>query len=272
MTACIIGEQQRVVAHYKAHQHRAVVIVIGADVVYRLVQPQSVLVVFVRRRAGSRELLPAPGQRLSEITRRVSHRVVEDRLIVVRRQLIAPRTVGIGIGGCSRIGCRCVRIDVLFGNVAPVIVGVGYRLIRESVVLPDQFVRCVVRVRYADIALRNLGNVSVRIVLIGVRRITSVLVRRKQCGLRIIDAGFVGKRCIVIAVQSQPTLRDPSDRVVGVRHYLTISERRRQGSVVVVVWPDSGRVSGASGTCFLQLQDTKRRRFFCFFSGLEPSL
>ena len=110
-------------------------------------------------------------------------------------------------------------------------------MIREAVVFTNQLVCVVVGIGNAYRSLRDRGNVPVRIVLIGVRGITSVLVRRKQRGLRIIDAGFVGKRCIVIAVQSQPALRDPSDRVVGVRHYLTISERRRQGSVVAVVWP-----------------------------------
>ena len=144
----VVAEPQRVVPLDEPDQHLAVVVVVCNDVVDRLLQPQPVLVVAIgdRVRPGGdpRQLLPAPGQGLATIGRRVPHGVVGDRLIAVADQLVLPVTGGIAVGdrgdGRARVCGRGVGVDVLCGQVPPAVVGIRHRLVREGVVLPDQFV------------------------------------------------------------------------------------------------------------------------------------
>ena len=141
----VVAEPQRVVPLDEPDQYTAVVVVVCNDVVDRLLQPQPVLVVAVGDGVCStgdpRQLLPAPGQSLAPVGRRVPHGVVGDRLIAVADQLVFPVPGGIAVGdrGDGRAGVcgRGVGVDALGSQVPPDVVGIRHRLVREGVVLPD---------------------------------------------------------------------------------------------------------------------------------------
>ena len=168
----VVAEPQRVRPLDEPDQHAAVVVVVRSDVADRLLQPQPVLVVAVgdRVRPGSdpRQLLPAPGQSLAPVGRRVPHGVVGDRLRTVADQLVFPAAGRIAIGdrACGRawILRRGVGVDVLLRQVPPAVVGVRHRLIREPVVLPHQLVGAVVLVGDGSRPLSDRGYVPVVVV------------------------------------------------------------------------------------------------------------
>ena len=152
LASSVIGEPQRIAALREPDQHAAVVVVVRSDVVDRLLQPQPVLVVAVgdhiRPGGDPRQLLPAPGQSLASVGRRVPHGVVGDCLIAVAYKLVLPIPGGIGIRdrlrGRAGVCGRGIGIDALDGQVPPQIVGIRHRLVGEPVVLPDQLVGTVV--------------------------------------------------------------------------------------------------------------------------------
>ena len=154
--------------------------------VLRFLLPQAVRVVsegiVVCPAAYTRQLLPAPGQSLAPVGRRVPHSVVADRLSVVTDQLVLPVTGGIGIWnrlcGGARILRRCVGIDLLLRQVPPAVVGIRHRLIREPVVLPDQLVGPVVLVCNRDGPPGDRGYIPVVVVDVG--RIATALVNDQQ--------------------------------------------------------------------------------------------
>ena len=184
----VVAEPQRVVPLGEPNQHLPVVVVVCNDVVDRLLQPQPVLVVAVgdRVRPGGdpRQLLPAPGQSLAPVGRRVPHGVVGDRLIAVADQLVLPVTGGIAVGdrGDGRAGVcgRGVGVDVLLRQVPPAVVGVGHRLVGELVVLPDQLVGSVVLVGDGSRPPGDRGYVPVVVVGVGIGVVAPVLVAGQQ--------------------------------------------------------------------------------------------
>ena len=182
----VVAEPQRVVPLNEPNQHTAVVVVVCNDVIDRLLQPQPILVVAagdrVRPVGDPRQLLPTPGHSLAPVGRRVPHGVVGDRLIAVADQLVLPVTGGIAVGdrgdGRARVCGRGVGVDVLCGQVPPAVVGIRHRLVREGVVLPDQFVCAVVLVGDEGAPPSDRGYVPV--VVVGVGCVVAVLVAVQQ--------------------------------------------------------------------------------------------
>ena len=187
----VVAEPQRVVPLDEPDQHTAVVVVICMDIIFRIgmvlrfLLPQAVRVVsegiVVCPAAYTRQLLPAPGQSLAPVGRRVPHGVVDDRLSVVADQLVLPAAGRIAIGdracGCARILRRCVGIDLLLRQVPPQVVGIRHRLIGEPVVLPDQLVCAVVLVGDEGAPPSDRGYVPVVVVGVGIGVVAPVLVR-----------------------------------------------------------------------------------------------
>ena len=150
----VVAEPQRVVPLDEPDQHTAVVVVICMDIIFRIgmvlrfLLPQAVRVVsegiVVCPAAYTRQLLPMPGQAFAPVAGGVPHGVVDDRLSVVAGQLIIPFPGGITVGdrgdGRTRVCGRGVGVDLLLRQVPPDVVGIRHRLVREGVVLPDQFV------------------------------------------------------------------------------------------------------------------------------------
>ena len=67
----------------------------------------------------------------------------------------------------------------------PQVVGIGHRLVREGVVLPDQLVRAVVFIGDRGASLRDLGYVPVVVVVVDVGRVAAVLIADQQ-GLKTL--------------------------------------------------------------------------------------
>ena len=150
----VIAEPQRIVTLDEPDQHTAVVVVICMDIIFRIsmvlrfLLSQAVRVVsegiVVCPAAYTRQLLPMPGQAFAPVAGGVPHGVVDDRLIAVADQLVLPVPGGITVGdrgdGRTRVCGRGVGVDLLLRQVPPDVVGIRHRLVREGVVLPDQFV------------------------------------------------------------------------------------------------------------------------------------
>ena len=191
----VVAEPQRIVPLDEPDQHLPVVVIVCNDVIDRLLQPQSILVVAVRDyvRSGSdpRQLLPAPGQCLATVRRRVPHGVVGDRLIAVADQLVLPAARGIDIRDrvdrIGRIRRRGVGVDLLLGNVPPDVVGIGRRLIGELVVLPDQLVGTVVFIGNGGRPLSDRDYVPIVIVCVFIGLVAVILITEQK-----EDLGSVG--------------------------------------------------------------------------------
>ena len=189
----VVAEPQRVVPLDEPDQHFPVVVVVCNDVVDRLLQPQSILVVavgdYVRSVSDPCQLLPAPGQSLAPVGRGVPHGVVGDRLSVVAGQLIIPFPGGLDVRdrACGRawILRRGVGIDALLRQVPPAVVGVRHRLIREPVVLTDQLVGSVVFIGNGGRPSGDRGYVPVVVVSVGIGVVAAVLYTDSRAGGRL---------------------------------------------------------------------------------------
>ena len=242
----VVAEPQRVVLLDEPDQHLAVVVIVCNDVVDRLLQSQSVLVVAVGNRirpvGDPRQLLPTPGQSLATVGRRVPHGVVDDRLIAVADQLVLPVPGGITVGdrgdGRARVLRRGVGVDTRGSQVPPDVVGIRHRLVGELVVLPDQLVCAVVLVGDEGAPPSDRGYVPVVVVGVFIGVVAAVLVRGQQRRLGTVIPRHVGQVGIVVAGKPQPPLCDPANGVVGHRQHLPVGEGGRHGTVVLVVGVD----------------------------------
>ena len=123
--------------------------------VHRLRDPMAFMVIGVcdrvrpvRRGGELPPLLPGETETVI-ITEGVPYRVIADRVPVIRRQLVLPVTVRIGIGvrNCRSPCYRASRLVCVFGcgcDVPAEVVGIDDGLIEIKVVFPDQLVQIVV--------------------------------------------------------------------------------------------------------------------------------
>ena len=148
-----VVEVKCIVRAHVRHELAAVPDVAAGAAVHRLFGAQSGVVVGKRKRRAvllhGRQLPPAlPRHAPAAVVRRVAYAVVGYGFAVVRRQEIAPYGVAVGIAYRDGIGSLPVRI-VVFGfreDVPAEVVGIVPRLVRRSIVLPDELVQAVVGV------------------------------------------------------------------------------------------------------------------------------
>lgn len=229
-------------ASSRGNEDGAVVVVVSGGTVDVFGQAETVLIVSVSYVVGAiiggDELFPLPTHGIAKVGSGVAHFVVRDGLAVVGGELIPPAFVAVGIGvgggGATKITSG-VGVGLFVENIPPAVVLVGDGLVGEAVVLTDELVGSIVGIGDYRAALRDLGDIAVGIVPVGVGCVTAVLPAGYQSGLGAVSVGKIGDGGVVVTAEAPSLPGQSAKAVISVGQGLAAGKGSDGGAVVLVV-------------------------------------